>query len=112
MMTLVVISFTCLPDRFLRAKVKNFFVEIEDFNTTKPCPENVVVGVLPSIFITYRVTRHVKSILNPIISTAATKSNDCFAVYDKLMRLRSVWGYMGNCHASLQMCICMMLTTI
>ena len=81
MMTLVVISFTCLPDRFLRAKVKNFFVEIEDFNTTKPSPENVVVGVLPSIFIIYRVTRHVKSILNPIINTAAAKSNDRFDVY-------------------------------
>ena len=80
MMTLVVISFTCLPDRFLRAKVKNFFVEIEDFNT-KPCPENVVVGVLPSIFIIYRVTRHVKSILNPIINTAAAKSNDRSDVY-------------------------------
>ena len=86
MMTLVVISFTGLPDCFLRVKVKNFFVDIEDFNTTKPCPENVVVGVLPNVFIIYRVTRHVKSILNPIINTAAIKSNDRFAVHYKLMR--------------------------
>ena len=74
-------TFVVLRDCFLRVKVKNFFVEIEDFNTAKPCPENVVVGVLPSIFIIYRVTRHVKSILNPIINTAAAKSNDRFAVY-------------------------------